>query len=141
MTRVQALGGAMSSPVGWSRYLGGGGGGEAQDEDVKGFYLRTRETLQVVGRHNLWAAGDAMLQERRGKEGGQVRQVKNAHTAEQTAKLAAVNIVRAIREDGGRRVGAEWVCAWLRRRAAHQPVALASQVVKLHPVAARILLR
>ena len=107
LTRVQALGGAMSSPVGWSRYLGGAGGGEAQDEDVKGFYLRTRETLQVVGRHNLWAAGDAMLQERRGKEGGQVRQVKNAHTAEQTAKLAAVNIVRAIREDGGRRVGAE----------------------------------
>ena len=113
LMRTSALGGAMSSPVGWSRYLGGGGGGggkEAADEDGKGFYLRTRETLQVVGRHNLWAAGDAMLQEQRGKDGGhvrQVRQVKNAHTAEQTAKLASANIIRAIRADGGRRVGAE----------------------------------
>lgn len=48
--------------------------------------------MQVVGRRNVWTAGDAMLLEQR--QGAPEYEIKNAHTAEQTAKMAATNIRR-----------------------------------------------
>jgi NADH dehydrogenase FAD-containing subunit len=76
-------------------------GGEARDtiagwgtdETLNGSnYLRAADTLQVVGRRNVWTAGDAMLLEQR--QGAPEYEIKNAHTAEQTAKMAATNIRR-----------------------------------------------
>jgi apoptosis-inducing factor 2 len=64
-------------------------------------YLKTSDTLQVLGKKNVWSAGDAMqlnlnlnLDLRKSQY-----QVKNAHTAEQTAKLAAQNILRRLAGD------------------------------------------
>ena len=77
-------------------------GGEAHDtitgwdddETLEGSnYLKASDTLQVLGRRNVWTAGDAMLLEQQ-RQGTFEYEVKNAHTAEQTAKLAAINIRR-----------------------------------------------
>ena len=83
-----------------------GCGSEALGTQRKGtgYYLRTNENLEVVGRRAVWAAGDSMMMQtemdggvRDGGGGTRAgREVKNAHTAEQTAKLAAWNILRSL---------------------------------------------
>jgi len=62
--------------------------GEALDKTTN--YLKTSDTLQVLGRRNVFAAGDAMSLEQRVSQ----HEIKNGHTAEQTAKMAAMNIER-----------------------------------------------
>jgi NADH dehydrogenase FAD-containing subunit len=99
-------------------------GGEGHSNIISGFnaealsasrYLCTTDTLQVVGKRNVWAAGDAAvmiaaaardsmiavqaaaLDSTAGTYALHQRPVKNAHTAEQTAKTAAMNILRCIK--------------------------------------------
>jgi NADH dehydrogenase FAD-containing subunit len=60
-------------------------------------YLKTSDTLQVVGRRNVWAAGDCMsMATSVSMSATSQYEIKNAHTAEQTAKMAAVNILRSV---------------------------------------------